>query len=705
MNRSVCLAAVVALAIAGARAGTDSPWRVWPINGGGFVQKVQIAASDPNVWYAYVDVGGPYRSDDAGKTWRPLHQNMNQNQRNCWADHIASLLVDPRDANRIVFASGWRVGNRPAGVYVSRDGGRTFYRTLKANFHGEGPRKWAGKVLARDPANPDVILAASDADGIFRSSDGGETWTSCGADDHWFVEIAFDKAHPGRAYASAPVWPNNAESAGSTKTGFLQSDDSGRTWRTVAPDGPFELAQAKGRDELVGLFLAAGGTEVRLSRDSGASWTDFAQGLVKSGTRYQALAAGTDFYVTFAWDGRMFRREVGADSWRAVPIEAMTLSHPEKEDGVARSVAAKCRECTSDVTIDPRDENHILTTDWFHIWQTFDGGRTWRTATDGMQQLVPFTVACDPHSPDNISYGCADMGMFNSQDGGRSFKKEHGICGANSIAFSARTKGRGYAVGGKCGIQFMITEDGGAKWRYSKYAGLPKLGQKAGEHGIYTVAVDPLTDDVYVCVSGKVGPGKGGIYRSKDGGDAWTWAGNGLSWGGDYYKPTEFAFGGPALWPEQLVFGPDGSAVTYGPVTGKMYWFDRAKDEWVHVNVWNKGGKFTLAADPHRPGRFLLATEDHLTELTEGGRKVSWYLKGSQGLGYALAFDPFTPGLVVASSADAEDICLSRDGGRHWTCLTKGMEVPTGTQHKLVVDRKRLFVLTRGSGVWTRNLD
>ena len=45
----------------------------------------------------------------------------------------------------------------------------------------------------------------------------------------------------------------------------------------------------------------------------------------------------------------------------------MTLSHPEKEDGVARSVAAKCRECTSDVTIDPRDENHILTTDWFHI--------------------------------------------------------------------------------------------------------------------------------------------------------------------------------------------------------------------------------------------------------------------------------------------------------------------------------------------------
>ena len=66
---------------------------------------------------------------------------------------------------------------------------------------------------------------------------------------------------------------------------------------------------------------------------------------------------------------------------------------------------------------------------------------------------------------------------------------------------------------------------------------------------------------------------------------------------------------------------------------------------------------------------------------------------------------PFTPGLVVASTADAEDICVSRDGGRHWTCLDGGMDVPTGTQHKLVLDRRRLFVLTRGSGVWVRTLE
>ena len=58
-----------------ARAAAPSPWKVLPIYGGGYVQNVVIAPSNPDVWYCYVDVGGPYRSDDRGMSWRPLHQN------------------------------------------------------------------------------------------------------------------------------------------------------------------------------------------------------------------------------------------------------------------------------------------------------------------------------------------------------------------------------------------------------------------------------------------------------------------------------------------------------------------------------------------------------------------------------------------------------------------------------------------------------
>jgi len=704
----------LSLLASGVVEGAEGAWTVLPINGGGNMQTVEIAPSDPNVWYTYADVGGPYRSDDAGRSWRPIHSNMPQTMRGCWADHVRTLTVDPRDPDRIVFASGWHVGRKPAGVYVSRDGGRTYQRTLKGNFHGEGNRKRTGKVLRRDPRDPDRILAVTDTDGIFLSRDGGDTWVSCGADGCWFVEVWFDLAVSGRAYACAPTWWSDEDSAGGRERGFFRSTDGGVSWKKISDASPFELTQIRGATDLVGIFLVDGGSEIRLSRDGGDTWCPLMEGLPTparakaekdpNGAFYQAVAAGTDCYFTAGWGGAFYRLTATERVWKEIPIERLEMTHPEKENGIAdRKMHVSGRPCTCDIVVDPRNENHILTTDWFHIWQTFDGGRTWKTSTDGIHPLVPFTIACDPHSADNISYGCADMGMFNSQDGGKTFLKERGICGANSIDFCRKTPHRGYAVGGKCGIQLMITEDGGRTWRYSKYKGLPGLGQKDGQHGVYTVAVDPTTDWPYLCVSGRIAPNEGGVYRSRDGGDTWEWFSDGMD-GDTCYKSSEFCFGGPALWPEQFVFGPDGSAVTYGPYTGKMFRLDREKGRWTHVDVWNKSGRFTLAADPHRAGRFLLATDDHITELVEGGRKVNRCLVGSQGIGHAVAFDPHTPGLVAASSSDAEDICMSTDGGRHWTCLVDGMKIPTGTQHKLVLDRQRLFVLTRGSGVWVRNI-
>lgn len=686
-----------------ASAAPENAWTALPINGGGFIQSVEISPSDPDVWYSYVDVGGPYRSDDAGRTWRPLHGNMPQTLRNCFADHLRALSVDPRDPDRIVFASGRLVWQKPAGVYVSRDGGRTCSRTLKADFNGEGPFRFSGRALRRDPGNPDRILAASDNDGIFLSRDGGDSWVSCGLDGCWLVDVWFDLAVPRRVYACAPVWPDPKNDG--KAYGLFRSEDGGESWKKIAGDAPFEMTQIAGRRELLGVFRAEGGNELRLSRDGGESWSPFAEGLPVK-TRYLAVAAGPDFYLTTDWDGQLYRRAAGDSAWREVPAERLEMSHPEKDNGIAGRDGrlAKPRCCTGRIIVDPKNPDHILTTDWFQIWQTFDGGRTWRTAADGIHPLVPFTIACDPNSPDNISYGCADMGMFNTQDGGRSYRKEHSICGANSIAFCFRAKHRAYAVGGKFGIQLIVTEDGGKTWRYLAGKGLPALGQKEGQHGIYTVAVDPATDWPYLCVSGRIAPGAGGIWRSKDGGDTWEWFGRGMDGDARSYKASEFEFGGAALWPDQLVFGPDGSALTYQPYTGKMYWLDREAGEWKKLASSNKGGCFTVAADPFAPGRFLMACKDYVMEFTDGGRNVNWMLAGSKGLGYAIAFDPFTRGLVVAASWDAQDICVSTDGGRHWTCLLQGMDVPTGTQHKLVVDRMRLFLLTRGSGVWTRTL-
>lgn len=233
---------------------------------------------------------------------------------------------------------------------------------------------------------------------------------------------------------------------------------------------------------------------------------------------------------------------------------------------------------------------------------------------------------------------------------------------------------------------------------------MPYFGYEKVGHGIFTAAVDPISDDVLICVAGKVAPGLGGIYRSTDGGDSWEWYGNGLPEVPAFYRPEEFWYGGPAGWPSQLVFSTDGSALTFSPVEDQAFYLDRSADQWLPVKISCGRGRFVCAADPFSPGRFLVAGEQGIDEVTEGGRVVSRKLPQSERLGFSVAFDAHTRGLVVATTADGTEIWLSQDGGENWQTVPDGMNVPTGTVAMLVVDRERLFIITRGSGVWTRSL-
>ena len=273
------------------RTALDTPWKVLPIYGGGFMQNVVIAPSDPNVWYTYVDVGGPYRSDDAGKSWYPLHANLTIGQRDLNAGMVRTLDVDPRDANAFVMAAGdgpWRKG----GVFVSRDGGISFRQTLSARYHANGPRRMMGLVLARNPAYPDELVAGSESDGLFLSRDNGETWKNVGLTNHWFSDVRYDATVTNRVWACAPWSLKHDYDAqesyrirlGGRRTrerGFYRSDDGGETWTRVSAESPYEVRQIRGADRLVGVYGvfaqvdAAPGAKPLLaaaSDDGGATW-------------------------------------------------------------------------------------------------------------------------------------------------------------------------------------------------------------------------------------------------------------------------------------------------------------------------------------------------------------------------------------------------------------------------------------------------
>ena len=710
----ICLAALGCLTL---RGEDGMPWKQVPISGGGCMTGVEISPSNPNVWYSYADVGGPYRSDDAGRTWRPLHANFTIPQREANADHVRGLLIDPKDPDRIVLVAGWHLGN-PAGAYVSTDGGRSFRRTLKARFAGEGSgSKHCGKALVRNPRDPMRLIAASAGDGIFRSPDGGETWIPCGGDGYEFTAVHYDLARSGCVYASAP----KIKLPQGLAQGLWRSDDDGLTWRLVeGAEGPLEMAQIPGETALVGIFKEGNGSELRCSTDGGRTWTDYHQGLPRPPEKvdpnlwyshpgeFIAIAAGPDFLLACDWDGNPYRRSAGEEAWRAIPVESLRQGNPVNEQLLRRNnfeLKSRCSTCS--ITIDPTDPAHILTTDWYDLWESRDGGRNWVTRIDTISQVVPFTVSCDPHSEKNILYGLADQRVAVSSDGGRTFQVAvGGTVDMTDFAWSASRTNRVYAAGGKGAWAISISDDAGRTWRYSRYTGLEEKSRWLKDGGgVFGIAVDPTTDDVYVCRGGEIAAGKGGVYRSHDGGDTWEWFSKGMSPAKAFFRNHEFDGGGAASWAEQIVFSSDGSALMGGRHTGETYRLDRESGGWVKLGQRYSITQHTIAADPFVPGRFLVATSNGIVEYVDGGKTFRGMLPGSAGLGYAIAFDRHQRGLVAAISRDFEDVCISRDGGAHWSVLKDGMKVPTGQYRRLVLDRGRLFIHTRGSGVWTRDIN
>lgn len=116
------------------------PWRHSVIGGGGYIQNVVLCPSDPKRAYSYVDNSGIFRSDDGGRTWRIIHGTL---PVSFGIYDVRGLVVDPRDAGRIVAAIGTQ-WDKPWGIFASDDGGDTWKQTLTAEFFGGDELRFTG---------------------------------------------------------------------------------------------------------------------------------------------------------------------------------------------------------------------------------------------------------------------------------------------------------------------------------------------------------------------------------------------------------------------------------------------------------------------------------------------------------------------------------------------------------------------------------
>ena len=182
-----------------------------------------------NVGGRHVGFGdGVYRSEDGGAHWKNMGLKT--------SEHISKIIVHPTNSNIVWVASQGPLWNKGGerGVYKTTDGGNTWKRTL-------GDSIWVGATdLAIDPRNPDQLYAATwqrtrtvanymgggPGSGIYRSSDGGETWTrlmeGLPTSDMGKIGIAISPQQPDVIYAAIEL---------DRKTGGLyRSSNRGSSW-------------------------------------------------------------------------------------------------------------------------------------------------------------------------------------------------------------------------------------------------------------------------------------------------------------------------------------------------------------------------------------------------------------------------------------------------------------------------------------------
>ncbi|MGA7473447.1 MAG: glycoside hydrolase, partial [Candidatus Sulfotelmatobacter sp.] len=222
-------------------------WRMIGPFRGGRTRAATGVPSQPNVFYMGQVNGGVWKSDDHGRTWTPIFDHES-------TQSIGAIAVAPSSPNIIYVASGeglhrpdLSVGN---GIYKSTDAGKTWTH-LGLRDGQQIP------ALAIDPRDPNRVFAAvlghpygpNDERGLFRSTDGGQTWQkiiykdeNTGASD---VEI--DASNPDVIYASMwevreGPWEDNNEVNG-TGGGLFKSTDGGNTWHPLSNGLPKDLSQ------------------------------------------------------------------------------------------------------------------------------------------------------------------------------------------------------------------------------------------------------------------------------------------------------------------------------------------------------------------------------------------------------------------------------------------------------------------------------
>src|SRR5947209_5009070 len=377
------LAVALALLLAAVPAAPGQPldpalyaplkWRcIGPFRGGRTVGATGVPGK-PNLFYVGVNNGGVWKTTDAGRVWAPIFDDQPTGSIGC-------LAVAPSNPDVIYVGSGEGL-QRPDlstgdGVYVSRDGGKTWTNTGLR----DGQQISAVVIDPKDENRAFVAIlghpyGANAERGVFRTTDGGKTWEKVLYKDEntGAVALAVDPGDARTVYAvlwaaRQGPWENGAwQGPGS---GLFKSTDGGTTWRQLTKGLP-TAKEGLGR---IGLDVAPGDPK-----------------------RLYAMVDAPQL-------GGVYRSDDAGESWRRVHAEARVWGRGSD---------------FAEVKVDPKNKDIVYVANTA-AYRSTDGGQTF-TAFKGAPGGDDYhTFWINPDDPQIILLA-GDQGAIVSVNGGQTW--------------------------------------------------------------------------------------------------------------------------------------------------------------------------------------------------------------------------------------------------------------------------------------------
>jgi len=582
---------------------------IGPANMSGRVVDLAVVESDPVTFYVATATGGLWKTTDGGVTYEAVFENE--------AVHsIGAVAVHPVETEVVWVGSGERANRQSSswgdGVYRSTDGGETWANVGLRDSHHIGR-------ITLHPEDPDIAWVAAmghlwgpNAErGLYRTGDGGRTWQQVLFidQDTGVVDVALDPLDPDIVYAATYQRRRTpfGFDGGGPGSGLFKSSDGGRNWKelvTGLPEGE------KGR---IGISL--------YRRDPSIVYV-----CVEQGWRYNASTAYTerragiyrseDHGESWTWMSDWNPRPMYASQILVDPNDDQRIymqnSFSRSEDG-GKSFSSLRQSLHGDdriLWVDPADSRHLIKGDDGGVGISWDMGGSWLFVTD-LPVSQFYRLSVDMAHPFRVYGGLQDNGSWYGPSA--TFRSE-GVLNEDWIR-----------TGGGDGFFNVIDPtDNRTLYTNSQYLGLSRLDLVTGQR-----------QDI------RPGDLRGAISARRN----WD------AWGPGRPEPELGNAMASANWDAPILLSPHDHQTLFAGTDHLWKSTDQGRS-WVDL------GELTTGVDRRELTIMGRRADDDTPSLDDG---IPYYPTLT-----AIEESPLVAGLLYVGTDDGQ-VQVSEDGGRTWT--------------------------------------